>query len=115
MAPPPFGVSEMRLERLTFTVQYSTPSTCYAEPGACSSLSKFPRHTQKGTGSLFKPAALRLRAFSLLTGDPMHSTPPTAHTTRPLLAAQWALTGIGLFCLVGAAVVMTLTPEAWPL
>ncbi|MGB6097676.1 hypothetical protein [Comamonas testosteroni] len=44
----------------------------------------------------------------------MHSTPPTAHTTR-LLAAQWALTGLGLFCLVGAAVVIALTPEAWPL
>ena len=45
----------------------------------------------------------------------MHSTPPTAHITRLLLAAQWTLTDIGLFCLVGAAVVMTLTPEAWPL
>lgn len=45
----------------------------------------------------------------------MHSTPPTAHATKLLLAAQWALTVFGLFCLVGAAVVMALTPEAWPL
>ncbi|TYK68580.1 hypothetical protein FSY45_27390 [Comamonas sp. Z1] len=35
--------------------------------------------------------------------------------TKLLLAAQWALTGFGLFCLVGAAVVIALTPEAWPL
>ena len=42
----------------------------------------------------------------------MHSTPSHAHTTKLLLAAQWALTG---FCLVGAAVVIALTPEAWPL
>jgi hypothetical protein len=45
----------------------------------------------------------------------MHSTPPTAHPTKLLLAAQWALTGFGLFCLVGAVVVIALTPEAWPL
>jgi len=45
----------------------------------------------------------------------MHSTPTTAHTTKLLIVAQWALTGFGLFCLVGAAVVITLTPEAWPL
>ena len=44
----------------------------------------------------------------------MHSTPTTSHTTKPLIAAQWALTGFGLFCLVGAVVVMALTPEAWP-
>ncbi len=44
----------------------------------------------------------------------MHSTPTTAHTTKLLLAAQWVLTGFGLFCLVGAVVVMALTPEAWP-
>jgi hypothetical protein len=37
-----------------------------------------------------------------------------AHTTKLLIAAQWALTGFGLFCLVGAAVVIALTPEAWP-
>ncbi|WEE79732.1 hypothetical protein LZ683_10395 [Comamonas testosteroni] len=45
----------------------------------------------------------------------MHSAPPTAHNTKLLIAAQWALTGFGLFCLVGAAVVIALTPEAWPL
>lgn len=45
----------------------------------------------------------------------MHSTPSPTRTTKLLLAAQWALTGFGLFCLVGAAVVMALTPEAWPL
>jgi len=45
----------------------------------------------------------------------MHSTPTTAHTTKLLLAAQWALTGFGLICLVGAAVVMALTPEAGPI
>jgi len=45
----------------------------------------------------------------------MHSTPSPAHTTKLLLAAQWALTCFGLFCLVGAAVVIALTPEAWPL
>ncbi|WP_207384589.1 hypothetical protein, partial [Comamonas thiooxydans] len=57
----------------------------------------------------------RSRAFSLPTGDSMHSSPATAPTTKLLLAAQWALTGFGLFCLVGAAVVIALTPEAWPL
>ena len=45
----------------------------------------------------------------------MHSTPTASHTTKLLIAAQWALTGFGLFCLVGAAVVIALTPEAWPL
>lgn len=45
----------------------------------------------------------------------MHSTPSTAHTRKQLLAAQWALTGFGLFCLLGAAVVMALTPEAGPI
>lgn len=45
----------------------------------------------------------------------MHSTPTTAHTTKLLLAAQWALTGLGLFCLVGVAVVMAMTPDAWPM
>ncbi|BDR10704.1 hypothetical protein CTR2_R40420 [Comamonas thiooxydans] len=44
----------------------------------------------------------------------MHSAPATTPTTKLLIAAQWALTGLGLFCLVGAVVVMTLTPEAWP-
>ncbi|WP_177341024.1 hypothetical protein [Comamonas testosteroni] len=41
--------------------------------------------------------------------------PATAPTTKLLLAAQWALTCFGLFCLVGAAAVIALTPEAWPL
>lgn len=45
----------------------------------------------------------------------MHSTSTTTPTTKLLLAAQWALTGLGLFCLVGTAVVIALTPEAWPL
>ena len=45
----------------------------------------------------------------------MHSPPATTPTTKLLLAAQWALTGFVLFCLVSAAVVMALTPEAWPL
>ena len=45
----------------------------------------------------------------------MHSEPTATPTTKLLLAAQWALTGFGLFCLVGAVVVMALTPEAWPL
>ena len=45
----------------------------------------------------------------------MHSTPTSTHTTKLLIAAQWALTGFGLFCLVGVAVVMALTPAAWPL
>ena len=45
----------------------------------------------------------------------MHSPPATTSTTKLLIAAQWALTGLGLFCLVGAVVVMALTPEAWPL
>ncbi len=34
--------------------------------------------------------------------------------TKLLIALQWALTFFGLFCLVGAAVVIALTPEAWP-
>jgi hypothetical protein len=71
--------------------------------------------TRKVTGSLFKPAALRSRAFSLPTGDSMHSSTPHTPATKRLLAAQWVLTGFGLFCLVGAAVVMALTPEAWPI
>jgi len=44
----------------------------------------------------------------------MHSAPTTAPTTKLLIALQWALTLFGFFCLVGAAVVMALTPEAWP-
>ncbi|MDH1334131.1 hypothetical protein N5D77_07805 [Comamonas thiooxydans] len=45
----------------------------------------------------------------------MHSSTPHTPATKLLIAAQWALTGFGLFCLVGVAVVMALTPEAWPL
>lgn len=44
---------------------------------------------------------------------------PAAHrpSTRIqlLIAAQWLLTLFGIFCLIGAAVVIALTPEAWPL
>ena len=42
----------------------------------------------------------------------MHSRPTTSPTSKLLLAAQWALS---LFCLVGAAVVMAMTPDAWPM
>ena len=45
----------------------------------------------------------------------MHSTPTATSTTKLLIAAQWALTSFGLFCLVGVAVVIALTTEAWPL
>ncbi|EFI61308.1 MULTISPECIES: hypothetical protein [Comamonas] len=45
----------------------------------------------------------------------MHSSRTNTPTTMLLLAAQWGLTVFGLFCLVGAAVVIALTPEAWPL
>jgi len=38
----------------------------------------------------------------------------TSLETKMLIAAQWLLTGFGIFCLVGAVVLMTLTPEAWP-
>ena len=36
-------------------------------------------------------------------------------TTKLLIALQWLLTFIGIFCLVGVAVVIATTPEAWPL
>ena len=45
----------------------------------------------------------------------MHSPPTTTPAPKLLLAAQWALTGFGLFCLVGVAVVMAMTPDAWPM
>ena len=35
--------------------------------------------------------------------------------TKLLIAAQWLLTGIGIFCLVGVVMIIALTPEAWPL
>lgn len=34
---------------------------------------------------------------------------------RLLTAAQWSLTLLGVFCLIGVAVVIATTPEAWPL
>jgi hypothetical protein len=52
-------------------------------------------------------------ALVLLIAAPAPDRPDPG--TKLLLAAQWALTGFGLFCLVGAAVVIALTPEAWPL
>ena len=36
-------------------------------------------------------------------------------TTKLLIALQWLLTFIGIFCLAGVAVVIASTPEAWPL
>lgn len=35
--------------------------------------------------------------------------------TKLLIAAQWGLTLFGVFCLIGAAVTIASTPEAWPL
>lgn len=35
--------------------------------------------------------------------------------TKLLIAAQWSLTIVGIFCLIGVAVVIATTPEAWPL
>ena len=35
--------------------------------------------------------------------------------TGLLIALQWALTIFGLFCLVGVAVLIALTPDAWPM
>ncbi|MDR0216998.1 MAG: hypothetical protein LBJ15_23735 [Comamonas sp.] len=35
--------------------------------------------------------------------------------TKLLIAAQWGLTVLGIFCLIGVAVVIATTPEAWPL
>lgn len=32
-----------------------------------------------------------------------------------LIAVQWGLTLFGVFCLIGAAVAIASTPEAWPL
>ncbi|WP_172415149.1 hypothetical protein [Comamonas thiooxydans] len=32
-----------------------------------------------------------------------------------LNVVQWLLVGFALFCLVGATMLITLTPEAWPL
>lgn len=47
------------------------------------------------------------------SGSPAAARPNSG--TKLLMAVQWALTGFGLFCLVGAAVVlMVSTPAAWP-
>lgn len=35
--------------------------------------------------------------------------------SKLLIAAQWLLAGLGIFCLVGAVMIIALTPEAWPL
>ena len=35
--------------------------------------------------------------------------------TKLLISIQWALTLLGLFCLIGAAVVIAQTPDAWPM
>ena len=45
----------------------------------------------------------------------MHPPPINAPTKKLLVALQWALTCFGIFCLVGVAVVIVTTPEAWPL
>ena len=43
----------------------------------------------------------------------LNSRPSSA--TLLLIAVQWLLTAVGIFCLVGAVMVIALTPEAWPL
>ena len=45
----------------------------------------------------------------------MNSHSQAGHGTALLIALQWALTAFGLFCLVGAAVIIALTPDAWPM
>ena len=35
--------------------------------------------------------------------------------SKLLIAAQWLLAVLGIFCLVGAVIIIALTPEAWPL
>lgn len=52
---------------------------------------------------------------------PAHTAPDGPALACPgtgaklLIAAQWGLTLLGLFCLIGVAVVIATTPEAWPL
>ena len=46
-------------------------------------------------------------------GSPAPARPKLG--TKLLIAAQWGLTVLGIFCLVGAAVVIAITPSAWPL
>ena len=42
--------------------------------------------------------------------------PDRARTgTKLLIALQWALTLFGFFCLIGVAVVIAKTPDAWPM
>ncbi|MDH1477777.1 hypothetical protein N5F13_25160 [Comamonas thiooxydans] len=44
------------------------------------------------------------------------SAPDRASTgTKLLIALQWALTLFGFFCLIGVAVVIAKTPDAWPM
>ena len=46
----------------------------------------------------------------------MHSPPTTSPATKLLIALQWALIAVGIFCLTGvAALLMASTPSAWPL
>ena len=35
--------------------------------------------------------------------------------TKLLIATQWGIAVFGIFCLIGVAVVIATTPEAWPL
>ena len=53
------------------------------------------------------------RSPGAATGRPAPHRPSTR--IQLLIAAQWLLTLFGIFCLIGAAVVIALTPEAWPL
>ena len=52
---------------------------------------------------------------------PAHAAADCSALARPgagaklLIAAQWGLTFLGLFCLIGVAVLMALTPDAWPM
>ena len=46
----------------------------------------------------------------------MQPQPTTSPAARLLIAAQWALIALGIFCLTGAAaLLMASTPSAWPL
>ena len=45
----------------------------------------------------------------------MSSHSQAGNGTALLIALQWALTAFGLFCMVGAAVIMALTPDEWPM
>jgi hypothetical protein len=97
--------------------QNSASSTCFAGPGAYllpPSLNHSPGRPERSPALYSSPQQpLAGFFFALRRFHAFDSIP--AHTTKLLIAAQWALTGFGLFCLVGAAVVIALTPEAWPL